>query len=180
MKNIGEAVTTGQRSMLALSVVVGIAVLREGSEIVLFLYGIAISGNDTATTMALGGMLGLVLGVAVGAVTYSGLARIPNRYLFSVTGWLITLLAAGMAAQAVAFLQQADILTAFSQAIWNTSRFLSDGSLGGQVLHTLVGYTDRPTGMQFIGYSITLAAIFVLMRLFGHSATARKKLAPEA
>ncbi len=180
MKDLGEAVTTGRRSLLALSIVVGIAVLREGSEIVLFLYGIAISGNDTATTMAIGGMLGLALGVVVGAVTYSGLARIPNRYLFAVTGWLIALLAAGMAAQAVAFLQQADILTAFSQVVWDTSRVLSDGSLTGKVLHTLIGYTDRPTGMQLIVFSITLSVIFVLMRLFGNSATAPKKLASEA
>jgi high-affinity iron transporter len=180
MKNIGEAVTTGNRSLLALSIVVGIAVLREGSEIVLFLYGIAVSGNEMAATMAVGGMLGLVLGIMLGVVTYFGLVRIPNRYLFTFTGWLITLLAAGMAAQAVAFLQQAQIVTAFSQVIWNTSRFLSESSLGGKVLHTLVGYTDRPTGMQLIVYSITLAAIFTLMRLFGNTATSRTELAPEA
>ncbi len=173
MKNIGTAVTTGQRSLLALSIVVGIAVLREGSEIVLFLYGIAISGNDTAATMAVGGILGLVLGIVVGAVTYSGLLRIPNRYLFAVTGWLIALLAAGMAAQAIAFLQQAQIVTAFSQVLWNTSRFLSESSLGGKVLHTLVGYTAQPTGMQMIVYSLTLATIFTLMRLLGHSAVTR-------
>jgi high-affinity iron transporter len=180
MKNIGEAVTTGKRSLLALSIVVGIAALREGSEIVLFLYGIAVSGNDMAATMVIGGMLGLVLGITLGAVTYFGLVRIPNRYLFTFTGWLITLLAAGMAAQAVAFLQQAQIITEFSQVIWNTSNYLSESSLGGKVLHTLVGYTDRPTEMQLIAYSITLAAIFTLMRLFGHSATSRTELAPQA
>ncbi|MHB8744627.1 MAG: FTR1 family iron permease [Sulfuricaulis sp.] len=178
MKKIGAEVTTGQRSLFALAVVVGVAVMREGSEIVLFLYGIAISGNDTAATMTLGGLLGLALGVAVGAVTYSGLLRIPSRYLFAVTSWLIALLAAGMAAQAVAFLQQAEIVTAFSQVVWNTSNFLSDGSLGGKVLHTLVGYTARPTGMQMIIYSITLAAIFILMRLFGHATAAEAR--PEA
>ncbi len=169
MKNIGEAVAAGRSSLLALSIVVGIAVLREGSEIVLFLYGIAISGNDTAVTMAAGGAFGLVLGIAVGGVTYLGLLRIPNRYLFAVTGWLIALLAAGMAAQAVAFLQQAQVVTIFSQVIWNTSGFLSESSIGGKVLHTLIGYTDRPTGMQLIAYAATLVIIFTLMRLFGHS-----------
>ncbi|MHB8622414.1 MAG: FTR1 family iron permease [Sulfuricaulis sp.] len=179
MKKIGAAVATGQRSLFALAVVVGVAVMREGSEIVLFLYGIAISGNDTAATMTLGGLLGLALGVVTGAVTYSGLVRIPNRYLFAVTSWLIALLAAGMAAQAVAFLQQAEIVTAFSQVIWNTSNFLSDGSLGGKVLHTLVGYTDRPTGMQILIYSITLVVIFTLMRLFGHASAAGTEARPE-
>jgi high-affinity iron transporter len=169
MKNVGEAVAAGHRSLAALSIVVGIAVLREGSEIVLFLYGIAISGNDTAATMAVGGFLGLILGIAIGAVTYFGLLRISNRHLFAVTGWLIALLAAGMASQAMAFLQQAQVVTSFTKVLWDTSGLISDGSVIGKVLHTLVGYTARPTGMQFMVYLATLVCIFTLMRLFGHA-----------
>lgn len=178
MKDVGEAVAAGRRSLAALSMVVGIAVLREGSEIVLFLYGIAISGSDTAVTMAAGGLLGLMLGVAVGAVTYFGLLRIPNRHLFAVTGWLIALLAAGMASQAVAFLQQAQAVTSFTQVIWDTSGFISDGSMMGKVLHTLIGYTARPTGMQLMVYLATLAGIFTLMRLFGHAPYRHKIATP--
>ena len=180
MKDVGEAVAAGRRSLAALSIVVGIAVLREGSEIVLFLYGIAISGSDTMTTMAAGGLLGLILGVAVGAVTYFGLLRIPNRHLFAITGWLIALLAAGMASQAVAFLQQAQVVTSFTQVIWDTSGFISDGSMMGKVLHTLIGYTARPTGMQFMVYFATLAGIFTLMRLFGHAPHRSRIAAPIA
>lgn len=180
MKDVGEAVAAGRRSLAALSIVVGLAVLREGSEIVLFLYGIAISGSDTMAMMATGGALGLALGIAVGAVTYFGLLRIPNRYLFAVTGWLIALLAAGMAAQAVAFLQQAQVVTSFTRVIWDTSNFISDGGMIGKVLHTLVGYTARPTGMQLIIYITTLAGIFTLMRLFGHAPRPPKTAIPLA
>lgn len=169
MKAIGEAVVSGRRSLTALAIVVGIAVLREGSEIVLFLYGIAISGNDTVASMAIGGVIGVLLGAAISALMYFGLLRIPARHLFKVTGWMIALLAAGMATQAVAFLEQAGIVTALTQVAWNTSSVLSNGSLTGKVLHTLIGYTDRPTLMQLIVYIITLAIIFTLMRLFGHS-----------
>lgn len=130
--------------------------------------------------MATGGALGLALGVAVGAVTYFGLLRIPNRYLFAVTGWLIALLAAGMAAQAVAFLQQAQLITSFTKAIWDTSGFISDSGMIGKVLHTLIGYTARPTGMQFIVYITTLASIFTLMRLFGHAPRPPKTAIPLA
>jgi high-affinity iron transporter len=111
MKAVGEAVAAGKRSLAALSIVVGIAVLREGAEIVLFLYGIAISGNDTAATMAVGGAFGLLLGGVGGALMYFGLLRIPARHPFKVTSWLIALLAAGMATQAMAFLQQAEVVT---------------------------------------------------------------------
>ena len=43
MMAIGKAVVAGSRTLLALAIVVGIAVLREGSEVVLFLYGIVTS-----------------------------------------------------------------------------------------------------------------------------------------
>jgi len=169
MKNIGEAVAHGRRTLAALSVVVGIAVLREGSEIVLFLYGIAISGSDSAFSMALGGVIGLLFGVGLGALTYLGLLRIHSRHLFAVTGWLIALLAAGMAAQVVALLDQAQIATALNSTVWDSSWLLSDGSLAGKMLHTLIGYTAQPTLMQLITYIATLAIIFTLMRLFGHT-----------
>ena len=168
MKAVGDAVAKGKRSLMALAIVVGIAVLREGSEIVLFLYGIAISGNDTVATMAIGGALGMLLGAAVSALMYFGLLRIPTRHLFRVTSWLIALLAAGMASQAIAFLQQAQIVTVFTRMLWNTSAFISEGSITGKVLHTLIGYSDRPSIMQAIVYILTLTTIFLLMRLFGH------------
>ncbi len=167
MKSIGVAVATGSRSLMALAIVVGIAVLREGSEIVLFLYGIALSGNDTAATMALGAALGLGLGGLCAALMYFGLVIIPARYLFRVTSGLIALLAAGMAAQAMAFLQQADVVTAFTRRVWDTSEFISNDSLTGKMLHTLIGYTDRPTEMQVMVYIATLATIFTLMRFSG-------------
>ena len=170
MKHLGEDVTRGKRTLAALAIVVGIAVLREGSEIVLFLYGIALSGGGGTVSMLIGGMLGLLFGTGVSAMMYSGLLRIPARHLFTVTGWLIALLAAGMASQATVFLQQAGWITAFSETLWDTSAILADGSLAGKALHTLVGYTDQPTEIQLIVYLATLAAIFTLMKHFGHCA----------
>ena len=166
MRAAGQAVVTGSKSLAALAVVVMIAVLREGSEVVLFLYGVAAAQGGADLSMAAGGAVGLVLGALVCLLTYLGLITIPTRYLFAVTSTLITLLAAGMAAQAIAFLQQANILTVFDETVWNTSWILSDSSLLGRTLHTLIGYVDQPTAMQLIAYAATLAVILVLMRLF--------------
>jgi hypothetical protein len=68
--------------------------------------------------------------------------------LFATTTVLITLLAAGMAAQAVAFLQRANWLTPLDTVMWDSGWLLSESSIVGRALHTLVGYTDQPTGMQ--------------------------------
>src|SRR5204862_5352474 len=134
----------------ALAFAVGLAVLREGSEVVLFLYGIAAAGQDGAGAMAFGGALGLVAGVAAGAAIYFGLVHIPMRHLFSVTGWLILLLAAGMASQGAAFLLQADLLPPLGQRLWDTSFLLSEQSLTGRVLHTLIRYAARLAGNRVV------------------------------
>jgi len=166
MRAAGKAVLDGSKSLAALAVVVAIAVLREGSEVVLFLYGVAAADGGASIGMLIGGAIGLVLGAAVCVLTYLGLVTIPMRYLFSVTSTLIALLAAGMAAQAIAFLQQADILTVFDRQVWDTSWLLRDESWPGRALHTLIGYVDQPTGMQLIAYAATLIVITVLMKLF--------------
>lgn len=164
MKNVGAAVASGERPLTALSVVVGVAVLREGSEVVLFLYGIASQGGTSNLAMLSGGFLGLAAGAAISALMYFGLLAIPAHRLFSVTSGLITLLAAGMAAQAVLFVQQAGHLQFLMNTVWNTSWLLPEGSLAGRLLHTLVGYTDQPNGLQLIVYAGVIAAITMLSR----------------
>ena len=172
LRAVGQAVAEGSKSLLALAVVVGVAVLRESSEVVLFLYGVLATGNDTTWGVALGGFAGLVLGALICWLTYVGLLRIPPRALFTTTTVLIALLSAGMAAQATAFLERANWLTALDTVVWDSSWLLSDSSLPGKALHTLIGYTDQPTAMQLIVYLAILAVTFVLMRFYGGPAKA--------
>lgn len=163
-KSMGHSLRAGRSSMQALAVVVASAILREGSEAVLFLYGVA-SGADVSTAeLAAGAGLGLLLGGACGAALYFGLLRIPARRLFDVTGWLITLLAAAMASQAASFLVQAGYLPTLIDEVWDSSRLLSLGSTAGQLLHMLVGYEDRPNGIQIVLYLATAGAIWSLSR----------------
>jgi len=164
MRNAGAEVTTGERTSLALAIVVGVAVLREGSEVVLFLYGIAAQGGMSAGAMLLGGAMGLVAGAGVSALMYYGLLTIPAHRLFAVTAWLITLLAAGMAAQAVLFIQQAGYFEVLTATLWDTSWLLPESGIAGRLLHTLVGYSDAPNGAQLLAYAATIAVIMVLMR----------------
>ncbi len=165
---IGREVLDGTRPLYALALVCGIAVLREGSETVLFLYGIALAGGGSAAGMAAGGAFGVLAGAVAGAAIYYGLLTIPLRYLFGVTSWLILLLAAGMASSGAAFLAAADVLPALGNDLWDTSFILTEQSLGGQLLHVLIGYTARPAGIQIVFYVATLIAIGSLMRVFRH------------
>ena len=163
MKRVGAEVASGERPLLALVAVCSLAVLREGSEVVLFLYGVFASGGTSVPGMILGGALGILAGAAVSALLYLGLLAIPTHRLFSVTSGLITLLAAGLAAQAVAFLQQAGHIEVLTRTVWDTAWLLPEDSLLGRLLHTLIGYSDRPSAAQLVVYLLTVAMILTLM-----------------
>lgn len=163
MQNAGSAVSSGLKPLSLLLVVVGIAVLREGSEVVLFLYGIA-AGGAGALALWTGSLLGLLAGVALGGLIYFGLLRIPTRHLFTVTSWMILLLAAGMAGQAGGFLVQAGLIPGIVEPLWDSSGLLPEHHPIGAVLGALMGYDDQPSAMQLIFFVVTFALIALLMR----------------
>jgi high-affinity iron transporter len=165
VRAVGAAVAGGDRPLTALAVVVGVAVLREGSEVVLFLYGIAAAGGSSVGDMLAGGAAGIVLGAGVSALLYLGLLAVPAHRLFAVTTGLITLLAAGLAAQAVVILQQADYVQSLATPLWNTSWLLNEDSILGRLLHTLIGYTAQPDGAQLLAYTGVIALMLAMMRL---------------
>jgi high-affinity iron transporter len=170
MKSVGHQVQTGRKSLFALATVIGIAVLREGAEVVLFLYGMMASGKYTAASLSLGLGLGVFLGGLLSAFMYFGLVFVPLKRLFAVTGVMITLLAAGMASQGALFLAQSGLITSFGHTLWDTSWILSDESMIARILSVLIGYTAQPTGLQVLFYSVTLLVIMGAMRLFGGGA----------
>jgi high-affinity iron transporter len=175
VRAIGTAVSEGDRPLTALAVVVGVAVLREGAEVVLFLYGGFVTGGASFIAMLAGGLFGVVLGAAMSALIYLGLLAVPANRLFAVTTGLITLLAAGLAAQAVFFLQQADYFQGLATPLWDTSWLLSDSSVPGRLLRTLIGYTATPDAAQLLAYAGVIALMLLLMRLVrGRTATARQ------
>jgi high-affinity iron transporter len=144
---------------------VAVAVLREGAEVVLFLYGIAVSGHEGWLAMLAGGLVGVAGGVLVSLLLYRGLVAIPVHRLFAVTGWLIALLAAGMAGQAAAILAGADLIPAWGYQLWDTSWLLPEDSIPGRALHALVGYADRPMGVQLAAWAVVLAVLIVGARV---------------
>ncbi|HET7370193.1 MAG TPA: FTR1 family protein [Gammaproteobacteria bacterium] len=180
INQVGQDVAAGKKSLSVLFVVTALAVLREGSEVVLFLYGIAAAGATPAPMLA-GGGIGILLGAALGVVMYLGLLRIPTRHLFRVTGWLILLLAAGMASRGAAYLAQAGFLPAIENSVWDTSNILTDHSIFGSMMHVLIGYDPRPSVMQIIFYVATLVVIGGLMKWIGGSSSKKpRKVAAQA
>jgi high-affinity iron transporter len=166
MQAVGSAVQRGASPIGLLLAVVALAVLREGSEIVLFLYGMRAGGAGHLWT---GLTIGVAAGATLGIVLYAGLLRIPLRHFFRVTNAMLVLLAAGLAATAARYLVQANLLPAWGQPLWDSSWLLGNGSLLGQTAHILVGYDAQPAGMQLMFYMLTLLALWMGARLIGRT-----------
>ena len=79
-----------------------------------------------------------------------------------------------MAAAGVAFLVRADLLPSWGNRVWDTSAVLDEKSLAGQALHTLVGYADRPSGMQLAAYLAVLALLLLAGRAAAPSRPAER------
>lgn len=164
-KRLGSEVKEGQRELSAIAILVGLTVLREGAESVLFLHGMATGSDNSLVSMLSGGALGLLGGAIVGTFMFVGLMRIPLRWFFSVTGTLLLLLAAGLSSQMAKMLIQADWLPALVSPLWDTSSALPMSSITGSILHVLIGYEATPSGMQILFYAGTIVIIMTLTAL---------------
>ncbi len=163
-RQLGADVGSGARALSSAAVLAGLAVLREGSETALFLYGIFTSAEMSGQSLVVGGLLGLIAGTAIGVAVYAGLLRIPPRRFFSVVGTMLILLAAGLASQMARFLNQADLLPSLGSPLWDTAWILSNESVLGATLRILAGYEAQPSGTQVLFYGATLIAILAATR----------------
>lgn len=164
-KKLGADVASGGREMSALALVVTLAILREGSETALFLYGMLAGGSESMTSIIGGGLIGLALGMTAGFGLYAGFLNIPPRLFFASTSGLILLLACAMSSQVARFLVQADLLPTLGNPVWNTSWLLDNTSIFGRFLHTLIGYEAMPSGIQVVFYMTTMMLILTGMYL---------------
>jgi FTR1 family protein len=161
---VGYDVASGKLPYFSLSLIIALAMLREGSEIVLFAYGMLASGMGLLS-LAGGAAIGLAGGLVLGLALYWGLVKFSVKNFFHITSWILMMLVAGMMSQAIGFLIAAGMIDSLSRPLWDTSWLLSDGSIAGQSLKTLIGYTARPAVMQVIAYALTLGTLLFLTEI---------------
>lgn len=162
LKTLGSEVIAGSASVTMLVGVTAIAVMREGSEVALFLYALA-AGGAADMSLVGGSLIGLVCGVAVGFVLFLGLSRIPIKRLFQVSGVIILFIAAGMLAHGIQYLVQVDYLPALVPHVWDSSFLLSGSSIVGRSLGALAGYTPSPSLMQVLAWIASFIIIGSMM-----------------
>jgi high-affinity iron transporter len=137
-----------------------LSVIREGVETVLFLIPI-LSFNGTGIDVVLGGVLGLVISVAVGWLIFAAGVRVNLRRFFTLTGTVLIFVAAGLVAFAIAEIGETGLF-ANAGAAFDLNRVLPDSGAVGSVLRGLFGYRSAPTPLELVGYVLYLVPILLL------------------
>ncbi len=146
-------------ALLALSF---FAVFREGVETALFLSASAFAEDGAGTLI--GAILGLGVAVAVGYAIYALSIRLNLRLFFDVTSILLLIFAAGLFAHGIHEFQEIGWLPMLTSTAWNTQAILSDQSVLGSILRSLVGYNDNPSVLEVAVYVFYWAVIFLGVR----------------
>jgi len=161
----GRAVSS--ELLIAMMVVtVTLAIVREGSEIMIYLSAFTQLPDQVGPVMA-GSAIGLGIGVSVGAVLYYALLSLSRSAAIVAGAVLLTLVAAAMASQSGQLLIQADWLPS-QYPVWDSSWLLSEYSVTGQLLYALIGYEATPTPLQLFIYVAAILIIIAVVAFGGH------------
>jgi len=143
---------------------VALAVTREGMEIIIFVYGFTANPGEMLPVLV-GSAIGAGIGISLGVLIYYGLINLPARLAVPVPLLLLALVASGMASQAVVYLMQGGLVES-QLPVWDSSAWISETSVTGQLLYASLGYEATPTLKQLVFYGATLG-FFMLVIVVG-------------
>ncbi|WP_415755474.1 FTR1 family iron permease [Pseudomonas leptonychotis] len=167
-RQAGTALQNGR--LHSLTLLAALAVAREGSETVIFLYGVSTSVN--VTSLALGAGLGLLLGLLCFGLLQVGSRFIAWRQFFLVSEVLLLLLGSALlmstldraSSQWMAMDLPETIYSVLSNPMWDSSALLDDGSKSGALVASLSGYRARPSALHVIALGYYWLIAWSLLR----------------
>jgi len=155
----------GRSNWTAVAALAAIAVMREGSEAAVFLYGTMVSSGASLVRSIVAATLGLALAIATYGMLQVGGRIISWRAFFRVTEVMLLLLAGALLLTGVDNLVSLGVIPQLSGRMWDTSPILTDGGALGGLVAALTGYRAKPVLVQLLalgGYWIVM--IWLLRR----------------
>ena len=133
------------------------AMVREGSEILIYISAFAAFEESRAAVFA-GSGIGAGIGISLGVLQYAALRAMPARTSYRLCIFIMALIGAGMVMQATMLLEQVDWLQA-GQGLWDSSGLVSEESIAGQLLYAVFGYEATPGLTQVVLYFGSVALV---------------------
>ncbi|TDG07525.1 FTR1 family iron permease [Paraburkholderia guartelaensis] len=157
--------STQDANWWGVTILVALAIAREGSETVIFLYGLGFgqSGHvDASQYFAV--LIGLALAFLTFYLLQLGGKIFSWRHFFRITEIMLLFLGAGLFQTGVDKLIDKEILPTIVDQVWNSSAILDDSSTFGSLVATLTGYRAHPALMNLIAYAVYWLVVWFLVR----------------
>ena len=162
---LSEKITAKTASKMLLIAIVAATILREGAEIILLVYSVVSTASLSAREYIMSLAIGSVSGFIVGTIIYTGLIKLPEKYIFKVCTILLILIAAGLAAEAAGILTSVGVIEVYRETVWDTSWLVDNNSITGKLLRITIGYDSKPNRMQLIFYFSTIIFTLIMMKI---------------
>lgn len=140
-----------------------LAVVREGVELAFFLTAASISSDGLQVLSGAG--MGVVAAVLVSLALFKSLVNLNIGRFFQVTSIILILFAAGLAAHGVHEFNEAGLIPAIIDPVWDINHILSDNSPVGEILKALFGYNGNPTLTEVLAYGFYFVVLWGLSRV---------------
>lgn len=164
---LADAVALGP---LAVAVVAFLTVGREGLETAAIMYGTVADAYTPQPFLGAAG--GLLVAVVLGYLIYRGAISVNLGKFFTVTGYLLIVVAAGVLAYGIYDLQEAGFLPRLTfevggisnlgNAIFDISSAIPPDSWYGTLLKGTVNFQPNPSWLQVIGWALYLVPVLWL------------------
>lgn len=148
-------------TLLIMSATIAAAIIREGAEIYLYVYSYGFVAGDMTSVLS-GGAIGTGIAFSFGTFIYYGLRALPTRRCLLLNSVMAMIIGAGMSSQAALYLAQADLLPA-SDVLWDTSAWIAESSLTGELLHAVIGYEANPISTQLVMFAGSVLLSLIAM-----------------
>jgi high-affinity iron transporter len=139
---------------------VACAMIREGSEILIYITGFA-AVEELRTAVFAGSAIGAGIGLSLGVLLFSSLRALHAPRAKTTALVLLGLIGAGMVMQSTMLLQQVDLLPV-GQPVWNSSAIISEQSISGELLYAVFGYESSPSFIQALLYGLSLLTVIAI------------------
>ncbi|AOJ72174.1 MULTISPECIES: FTR1 family iron permease [Burkholderia] len=157
--------STQDANWWGVAVLVALAIAREGSETVIFLYGLGFGQSGHVDG---GQMLAVLIGLGLAFLTFYvlqlGGKYFSWRHFFRVTEIMLLFLGAGLFQTGIDKLIDKEILPLGIAQLWDTSAILDDSSTFGSLVATLTGYRAHPSLTNLVAYAVYWAVVYLLLK----------------
>lgn len=161
------SIVLDKRQAFGIMLLVGVAVLREGVETVIFMYAASFAGGADLGGAVMGGLFAMILGYLI----FTGAKKVRLKTFFQITSVILIFFAAGLTSHAFHEFQEAGVLPTIIEHLYDVSWIVDKKSTVGGILNALFGYTGKPSLTEMIGY---LGYLFMTVLLYKNMGRMKK------